>query len=73
MVENIFDSFKIDVLHAYHFLFQTFDAIDIAKERNIDSIITLHDLYMKCPSINMVYTDKYCEYDENKDALNVYI
>lgn len=69
MLENLFNSFKFDILHVHHFLFQTFDAIDIAKKRNIYSIITLHDLYMKCPSINMVYTDKYCEYDENKDCL----
>lgn len=69
MLENIIDSFKIDILHVHHFLFQTFDAIDVAKERNIYSIVTLHDLYMICPSINMVYKDKYCEYDENKDCL----
>ena len=68
VLENIFDSFKIDILHVHHFLFQTFDAIDIAKERNIYSIITLHDLYMICPSINMVYKDKYCEYDDKKDC-----
>ncbi|MEI3394911.1 MAG: glycosyltransferase [Clostridia bacterium] len=68
MLENIFESFKIDILHVHHFLFQTFDAIDIAKEKNIYSIITLHDLYMICPSINMVYVDKYCEYDEKKDC-----
>lgn len=68
MLENIFDSFKIDILHVHHFLFQTFDAIDVAKERNIYSIITLHDLYMLCPSINMVYKDIYCEYDKNKNC-----
>ena len=68
ILENIFDSFKIDILHVHHFLFQSFDAIDVANERNVYSIITLHDLYMKCPSINMVYTDKYCEFDENKDC-----
>ncbi|MBQ2938160.1 MAG: glycosyltransferase [Clostridia bacterium] len=68
MLENIFDSFEIDILHVHHFLFQTFDAIDVAKERNIYSTITLHDLYMICPSINMVYKDKYCEYDDKKDC-----
>ena len=68
MLENIFDSFKIDIMHIHHFLFQTFDAIDIAKKKNIYSIITLHDLYMICPSINMVYKDKYCVYDEAKDC-----
>ena len=69
MLENLFDSFQFDILHVHHFLFQTFDAIDIAKERGVYSIITLHDLYMKCPSINMVYEDKYCEYDRSKDCL----
>ena len=68
MLENIFDSFKIDILHVHHFLFQTFDAIDVAKERDIYSIITLHDLYMICPSINMVYKDIYCEYDKEKNC-----
>lgn len=68
MLENIFDSFKIDILHVHHFLFQTFDVIDISKRRDIYSIITLHDLYMICPSVNMVYTDRYCEYDEEKDC-----
>ena len=68
MLENIFDSFKIDILHVHHFLFQTFDAIDVAKDRNVYSILTLHDLYMICPSINMVYKDKYCEFDKNKDC-----
>ena len=68
ILENIFDSFGINILHVHHFLFQTFDAIDMAKKRNIYSIITLHDLYMICPSINMVYKDKYCEYDKNKNC-----
>ena len=68
MLENIFDSFRIDILHVHHFLFQTFDSIDVAKARNIYSIVTLHDLYMICPSINMVYKDKYCEKDETKDC-----
>ena len=68
MLENIFDSFKIDILHVNHFLLQTFDSIDVAKERNIHSIVTLHDLYMICPSINKVYREVYCDYDKEKDC-----
>lgn len=67
-LEMLFDTFQFDILHVHHFLFQTFDAIEIAKKRNIKSIITLHDLYMSCPSINMVYQDKFCEKDPNKDC-----
>ena len=68
IVEIILDTFKIDILHVHHFLFQTFDAIEVAKQRNIKTIITLHDLYMKCPSVNMVYKDKYCELSGDKDC-----
>lgn len=69
IVEMLFDTFQFDLLHVHHFLFQTFDVIDIAKERNVYSIITLHDLYMLCPSVNMVYQDKYCEIDDKKDCM----
>ena len=68
MIETILDSFKIDILHVHHFLFQTFDAINEAKKRNIYTIMTLHDLYMICPSVNMVYKDKFCEIDPEKDC-----
>lgn len=68
ILEMLFDTFQFDLLHVHHFLFQTFDVIDIAKERNVYSIITLHDLYMLCPSVNMVYQDKYCEIDDRKDC-----
>lgn len=69
MLINIFKSFNIDILHVQHFLFQTFDAIDVAKDFNVYSIITLHDLYMICPSINMVYRDRFCKYDNQKNCL----
>lgn len=68
MLETIFDTFKIDMMHVHHFLFQSFDAIDVAKQRNIKSIITLHDLYMSCPTINMIYEENYCEINENRDC-----
>lgn len=60
VLDKLFDAFQFDILHVHHFLFQTFDAIDIAKKYGVYSIITLHDLYMKCPSINMIYEEKFC-------------
>ena len=68
MIEKLFDTFKFDILHVHHFLFQSFDAIYVAKKRNVYSIITLHDLYMSCPSINMVFNDKYCENNPKRDC-----
>lgn len=68
MIKTIFDSFKIDLLHIHHFLFQTFDSIYEAKKRGLQTILTLHDLYMICPSVNMVFTDRFCEVDAKKDC-----
>ena len=68
MLETIFEAFAFDVLHVHHFLWQTFDVIDFAKKKDIYSIITLHDLYMICPSVNMVYEGMFCEYNPKKDC-----
>ena len=68
MIEKIFETFDFDMLHVHHFLFQTFDSIYEAKKRGIYTIITLHDLYMSCPSINMVFNDKFCENNPKRDC-----
>ena len=68
VLESIFEAFAFDTLHVHHFIFQTFDAINFAKKNNIYSIITLHDLYMICPSVNMVYEGLFCEYNPKKDC-----
>lgn len=61
MIEKIVDGFRIDTIHIHHMLYHFFDVIDVAKERNIYSMITLHDFYPLCPSINMLYRmEKYC-------------
>ena len=68
MLESIFNASGFDVLHVHHFLWQTFDVINFAKKNDIYSIITLHDLYMICPSVNMLYEDVFCEYNPKKDC-----
>ena len=64
----LFKIYKFDILHVQHFLFQSFDVVDIAKKYNTYSIISLHDMYMLCPSINLVFKDKYCLINENRDC-----
>lgn len=61
VLEKLFASFHFDIVHCHHFLFQTFDVADIAKKYGAYSIVTLHDLYLLCPSINMVNKGKFCE------------
>lgn len=68
ILSMLFDTFDFDILHVHHFLYHSFDAIYEAKKRNIYSIITLHDLYMSCPSINMIFENIFCEKHPKKDC-----
>ena len=75
-LENLFDTFKFDIVHIHHLLFQTFDIYDIAEKYNSYIITTIHDLYTLCPNINMVYKGKYCTNTQNcleciKDKYNI--
>lgn len=61
LAEKIIKGLQIDVLHIHHMIGHYFDILDVAKENNIKTIITLHDFYCLCPSINMLYNmEKYC-------------
>lgn len=69
MLERIIDGFRIDTIHIHHMMYHFFDIIDVAKERNLYSMITLHDFYPLCPSINMLYKmEKYCPKIKNKNC-----
>lgn len=60
-LEKLFEIFEFDIVHVHHLLFQGFDIVEMAQKYGAYSIISLHDLYMLCPSINMIYDGKYCE------------
>lgn len=61
MVEKIIKGLQINVLHIHHMIGHYFDIIDVCKENNVEALITLHDFYCLCPSINMLYNmEKYC-------------
>lgn len=69
MIENICDAFRIDAIHIHHMIGHFFDIIDVAKEKNIYSIISLHDFYSVCPTINLLYKmEKSCIEEKNKDC-----
>ena len=69
MLEKLFETYKFDIVHVHHLLYHSFDIVDIAQKYNAYKIISLHDLYMLCPSINMVYQEKYCEINPQKDCV----
>lgn len=62
MLENIIDTYKINIVHVHHLKGNYFDLMDVIKEKNLFSIMTLHDYYSVCPTINKLYkNEKYCE------------
>lgn len=61
MFRNVIEALRIDTVHIHHMINHFFDITDVLKEKNIYSIITLHDFYSLCPTINMLYNmEKYC-------------
>lgn len=61
MFGNLITALRIDEVHIHHMLNHFFDIADVLKEKNIYSVITLHDFYSLCPTINMLYKmEKYC-------------
>ena len=68
MLEKLFKAFQFDVVHVQHLLFHSFDIVEIAEKYKAYKIISLHDLYMMCPSINMVFEEKYCETNKNRNC-----
>ena len=61
MIENIIIGFRIDFIHIHHMIGHFFDIIDVADKYKIKKMITLHDFYALCPTINMLYKmESYC-------------
>ncbi|WP_068555809.1 glycosyltransferase [Thermotalea metallivorans] len=61
-LQTIITYFQIDLVHVQHLKGHTFDIVDICEELNIPCLITLHDFYMICPTIEMLDTNKqYCK------------
>lgn len=60
LISKILDGLNIDIVHIHHMIGHYFDIIDIAKEKGIKIIYTVHDFYCLCPSINMLYNMEKC-------------
>ena len=69
MVKSIIDDFHISTVHIHHLKNHYLDVIDVAKKKNIKTIITLHDFYCLCPTINMLECGQECCIDnKNKNC-----
>lgn len=62
IAKRIIKLYNISLVHIHHMLSHYFDIFDICKESKIKTIVTLHDYYFVCPTINKLYNnEKYCE------------
>lgn len=62
MLEELIDSFNINLIHIHHIKDHFFDIANVIKERKVYTMITLHDYYPVCPLINKIYKgEKYCD------------
>jgi len=60
MIEDIIVGYRIDTIHIHHMIGHYFDVIDVAQKYNLHTMITLHDFYSLCPTINMLYNMETC-------------
>ena len=66
MLQEIIDKLNINCVHIHHLKGHYFDAINVSKKNKLKVILTLHDYYFICPTINKLYLDKqYCNNPSN--------
>lgn len=58
---DVICNLHIDLIHIRHLFKHSFDVVDIADCLGIPVIMSFHDFYFVCPTINLVNSDnKYC-------------
>ena len=58
---DVIANLHIDLIHIRHLFKHSFDIVHIADTLNIPVILSFHDFYFICPTINLVNSDvKYC-------------
>lgn len=68
---KIINTFHINLIHIHHLFFHTLDIFDIAEEQEIPLLMTFHDYYSVCPSVNLLDEKyKYCNYQNSFEKCN---
>ena len=71
ILSNIVVDFNISIVHVHHMKYHYFNILRVAKKYNIKTIITLHDFYCLCPTINMLENGNDCCINKkNKECKN---
>ena len=59
---GVLEEFQPDVVHVHQWIRLTCDLVEIAEERGVPTVVTLHDLYTSCPRCFRVRPDdEHCE------------
>jgi len=54
---NLLDEFSPDMIHIQHLIYLSMSFVDIARERDIPVIMTLHDYWLMCPMGQLLKRD----------------
>lgn len=61
MLSSLIDKLKIDLVHVHHLFGHYYDCVDVLKEKKVKTIVTIHDYFMICPQVNLLYKSiSYC-------------
>ena len=66
--ERFLDEIKPDIVHFQHLLGLSVSMLQIAKQRRIPAILTLHDFWFLCPQVQLLTNDnQVCSGPDSKD------
>ncbi len=61
MLNDIIEKFSIDIVHIHHLLGHYYDCVEVLNQKKIKTIVTIHDYFMICPQVNLLYKEnEYC-------------
>lgn len=57
---KVINDFSPDLVHVQHLIYNSLTLIDIIKEKNIPMVLTIHDLWFRCPMVRNYLNDGPC-------------
>jgi GT2 family glycosyltransferase/glycosyltransferase involved in cell wall biosynthesis len=61
ILDKVMSDFCIKIVHIHHMMGHYFDIINVVKQYNLYSIVSIHDFYAVCPIVNKMFKRKqYC-------------
>lgn len=62
MLSQIIDFFHVDLVHIHHLYGHPYNIVKVLKAKKLKPVITLHDFFLLCPRVNMLYKNQdFCD------------